>query len=262
MKNFYDMHCHLGFSPQSALCAKQGEETGITALSCTTTPQEYECLLAELAPFTSMKVALGAHPWWIADGLLTAARLETFAELASHTPFIGEIGLDFNGERGEEAARTRQLEAFDALVGAFMATSSPRLVSLHSAGPSAATALLDTLEVAGAFKQHRIIFHWFSGSSDELTRALAAKAYFSVGPRMLATKKGREYAHQIPLERLLLETDMPARDGNDLPANVWLAELGNVVAGLSQLKNLSLEEVKTTLANTSAALLDFPESSL
>jgi TatD DNase family protein len=79
---------------------------------------------------------------------------------------------------------------------------------------------------------------------------------------MLATKKGREYAHQIPLERLLLETDMPARDGNDLPANVWLAELGNVVAGLSQLKNLSLEEVKTTLANTSAALLDFPESSL
>ena len=28
--------------------------------------------------------------------------------------------------------------------------------------------------------------------------------------RMLATKRGREYARQIPLDRLLLETDAPA----------------------------------------------------
>ncbi len=100
-----------------------------------------------------------------------------------------------------------------------------------------------------------MIFHWFSGTSDDLTRALADGCYFSAGPRMLVSRRGREYARQIPLDRLLLETDMPSRAGEALPANVWHAELGNALSGIAQLKAIDRDLLTERLATTSAALL-------
>lgn len=40
-------------------------------------------------------------------------------------------------------------------------------------------------------------------------RAKEANCWFSVGERMLGTRRGLEYARQIPVSRLLLETDLP-----------------------------------------------------
>ncbi|MEE0705682.1 MAG: TatD family hydrolase, partial [Adlercreutzia sp.] len=99
------------------------------------------------------------------------------------------------------------------------------------------------------------IFHWFSGSSDDLQRALHAGCFFSVGPRMLASRRGREYARQIPLDRLLLETDMPARAGEPLPVEIWEAELRNALAGIAQLKDVDPTTLAQQLATTSEALL-------
>lgn len=39
------------------------------------------------------------------------------------------------------------------------------------------------------------------------------ECYFSVNERMLGTKRGREYARQIPLDKLLIETN--ARENLD-----------------------------------------------
>lgn len=83
-----------------------------------------------------------------------------------------------------------------------------------------------------------MIFHWFSGASDDLHRAIKLGCFFSVGPRMLASRRGREYARQIPVSQLLLETDMPARAGDKLPAEVWRAELDNALSGIAQLKGI------------------------
>lgn len=120
---------------------------------------------------------------------------------------------------------------------------------------NAAAAVLDLLEEHGTTDRHTVIFHWFSGTSDDLTRALADGCYFSAGPRMLVSRRGREYARQIPLDRLLLETDMPSRAGEALPANVWRAELGNALSGITQLKNIDRNLLAERLATTSAALL-------
>ena len=100
-----------------------------------------------------------------------------------------------------------------------------------------------------------MIFHWFSGTSDDLHRAVELGCFFSVGPRMLASRRGREYARQIPLGQLLLETDMPARKGGNLPAEVWRAELNNALSGIAQLRSLDRELLIQTLDATSAVLL-------
>lgn len=279
METFYDMHCHLGFTPDPARAATDAAARGIGGLSCTVTPAEYEALVPQLLTTPSMRTALGAHPWWIADGRIDEAQLATFCALAPSTRFIGEIGLDFAGARDTQESRTLQVAAFERILAACdeaattpatlegsaagngaisdkataAAASFPKLLSIHAV--NAASDALNTLQAAGTLARHQVIFHWFSGSSDDLQRALRAGCFFSVGPRMLASRRGREYARQIPLDRLLLETDMPARAGEPLPAEIWEAELRNALTGIAQLKGIDPTALAQQLAATSEALL-------
>lgn len=274
METLYDMHCHLGFTPDPALNAADAERQGIGAFSCTVTPEEFEALAPQLADSPNVRVGLGAHPWWIADGRIGSAQLDAFCALAPSSPFIGEIGLDFAGPRDTPESRQQQCAAFARILTACNeaapqesgATASipaqepspasaclSKLISIHAV--NAASEVLDALEAANTLSHHQVIFHWFSGSSDDLQRALHAGCFFSVGPRMLASRRGREYARQIPLDRLLLETDMPAHDGESLPANIWEAELRNALTGISQLKDIDPADLSRQLATTSEALL-------
>ena len=277
METLYDMHCHLEFTPDPARAAADAAARGIGGLSCTVAPAEYGVLASQLATAPSMRVGLGAHPWWIADGRIGEAQLATFCALAPSTRFIGEIGLDFAGTRDTQESRALQLAAFERILAACdevattpaalegsaagngatsdkaTAAPFPKLLSIHAV--NAAGDVLDALEAAGTLTRHQVVFHWFSGSSNDLQRALRAGCFFSIGPRMLASRRGREYARQIPLDRLLLETDMPARAGNPLPAEIWEAELRNALTGIAQLKSVDPAAFAQQLATTSEALL-------
>lgn len=285
METWYDMHCHLGFAPDAAETARAGGAAGIGALSCTVTPGEYERLAPVLADDGNVRVALGAHPWWMADGRIGEAELDAFCALAPGVRFIGEIGLDFAGPRDTAESRARQTATFARILAACdgdtsaapgiagamgtrgtaaeidssataeapCAPAAPKLLSVHAV--NSAGEVLDLMEAVHFTDRHRVVFHWFSGSSDDLQRALRAGCFFSVGPRMLASRRGREYARQIPLDRLLLETDMPAHAGEPLPPAVWRAELDNALAGIAQLKGLDRVAVLEVLNATSAALL-------
>lgn len=258
MEILYDMHCHVGFAPAPAAVAAEGAQAGIDALSCTVEPTEYEQLRAALADAPNVAVALGAHPWWIADGRVGDAELERFCELAPATRFIGEVGLDFAGPRNNDESRRLQIAALNRILDACdaapaTAETAGKLVSIHAV--HAADVVLDLLHGHGTTGWHKVVFHWFSGTPDDLARAARAGCYFSIGPRMLASRRGREYARQIPLDHLLLETDMPSREGETLPANIWRAELGNALAGIAQLKNIDRDLLAERLAVTSSALL-------
>ncbi|TMI67706.1 MAG: TatD family deoxyribonuclease, partial [Bacteroidetes bacterium] len=57
--------------------------------------------------------------------------------------------------------------------------------------------------------KNKYIFHWFSGSSSELKRAISLGSYFSVNSGMLKSAKGRGLVTEIPRDRILTETDGP-----------------------------------------------------
>lgn len=89
-------------------------------------------------------------------------------------------------------------------------------MSIHAV--KSATEVMNILDKFGIAKNNKIIMHWFSGSSEELRRAMDAGYYFSVGPKMLETNKGHEYIRQIPEEKMFIETDLPwdAQEFNSL----------------------------------------------
>ena len=102
-----------------------------------------------------------------------------------------------------------------------------------------------------------IIFHWFSGTSDEFNRARSAGCYFSINERMLAIKRGREYARQIPLDRLLLETDAPAEPGAETSARQLVDSLIRTSEAIAALKNCPKESVKSVVLRNSYSIFDF-----
>lgn len=156
--------------------------------------------------FPFIKLAVGLHPWWVPahEGCL-AEELRAFDGTLSETSYVGEVGLDFSKRR--IATRDAQLCAFRHIAGA-CAKEGGKVLSIHCV--KAYDDALNILKSSGCLASCTCIFHWFSGSFPQLAQAVDAGCFFSVSARMLETKKGREYAKAIPLQKVLLETDAPA----------------------------------------------------
>ena len=124
-----------------------------------------------------------------------------------------------------------------------------RVISIHAV--RSAGTVLDVLESHGLLIPNpdspAIIFHWFSGTSDELVRARNAGCYYSVNERMLASKRGREYARQIPLDRLLLETDAPAEANTETSAQSLIRSLTWTSERIASLKNCDEKRIESAV---------------
>ena len=132
------------------------------------------------------------------------------------------------------------------------------MISIHAV--RSAGAVLDVLESHGLLIPNSdspaIIFHWFSGTSDELARARNAGCSFSVNERMLASKRGREYARQIPLDRLLLETDAPAEPNTETSAQSLIRSLTRTSMRIASLKNCDAKHIESAVLANARSVFD------
>jgi TatD DNase family protein len=85
------------------------------------------------------------------------------------------------------------------------------------------------------------ILHWFSGSFRDLDRAINIGCWFSIGPAMLASEKGRALAARVPRDRVLTESDGPFAQLNGEAILPWHVE--KAIHELSQIWSLPAEEV-------------------
>jgi TatD DNase family protein len=70
----------------------------------------------------------------------------------------------------------------------------------------AESAVLDLLE---EFRVGPVVFHWYSGSLNQLDRLLKLGHACSVNVAMLRTERGKAILNRLPPERVLTETDGP-----------------------------------------------------
>lgn len=254
---FVDMHCHLDRMSNAEEVARETAARGIAIFDTPVTPTDTLAAQERLGAHTNVRVGAGLHPWWLADGRCGATDAGLAAKLAGERAYIGEVGLDF-GRRGGNTQEL-QIAAFEGICRAIAKRSLPhRVISIHAI--HAATTALDILErtgVAGtgAHPGTTVIFHWFSGNSEEFARARRLGCYFSVSEHMLKSKRGREYARQLPEGRLLLETDAPP--GLDAPysADALEASLTRALATIAEIRRVPQDALGHTIATTSAVLL-------
>lgn len=282
----HDMHCHLGFMVNGEDVAAEALDAGTLLFANAVTPTEWLDTRERFSHFGNVAIGFGMHPWWVAGGdaagnaddegaksqrerrreaqrkaleraqdasegdesEASVQRNQAIALLDEHDPvLIGEVGLDFGWNH--VASRGEQLAMFGA-IASWAAQRDGKLLSIHAV--KASQEAFDILEQTGALEACACVFHWFTGPSDLLKQAVRAGCYFSCGPRMLATGKGREYVKAIPADRLLLETDAPAHQGMPYSYSELRAELEHVAADIAALKG---EGVLETIAHTSESIL-------
>jgi TatD DNase family protein len=159
-------------------------------------------------------------------------------ELLGETRYVGEIGLDGAPEfRGH---RDIQVKVFTHILEACRRAGG-RIMSIHSR--RASKAVLDHL--AAQKGAGTPILRWFSGALREVGQAVDLGCWFSVGPAMLRTDKGRELVALMPRDRILTETDGPFAqiDGKSLAP--WEAQ--HAVELLGALWNVEADAVELTL---------------
>lgn len=249
----YDMHCHLDFMADARAVARDAAAQGLAIFATTVTPHGYLGARELLGDEPNVRVGVGLHPWWVADGRCAAEDVGRAADLARGSRWVGEVGLDFSSAHVPGGSEARQAEAFRLLARACADGASPtgpRLLSVHAV--RSAGAVLEILAETGCLEACACVFHWFSGTSDELHRAVRAGCHLSVNELMLATRRGRAYARQVPERLLLTETDLPPREGEAFAASQVAASLERTLEALSALRGPGVREA---VAENAAALM-------
>ncbi len=254
----FDAHCHLDLMSHPNAVADEATTLDLVLFDCGVDPRDFARAKKRACNRSNIFAGIGLHPWWLADGRCGNAEINLLCEVAAQERYIGEVGLDFSASfAGSEPL---QVQAFDRLCDALVQHPlAGRVISIHAVR-SAGTVL----DVLGSHElltpspdSPAIIFHWFSGTSNEFVRARNAGCYFSVNERMLATKRGREYARQIPLDRLLLETDAPAEPQADASARQLITSLKSASLHIAELKNCVVESAESIVLENSRFIFDF-----
>ena len=230
-----DLHCHLDLYPDPAWVAAECERRRLYVLSVTTTPSAYEGTRKLVRDDGRVRTALGLHPE------LVVARfheLPLFERLLKGAPYVGEIGLD--GSRDHRQSLDQQISVLGDILR-MCTQSGGRKISLHSRG--ATGKILDSLEANAAAGQ--FVLHWYLGSARDIARANELGAWFSIGPSMLRSERGRSAAALMHRDRVLAETDGPFGQVEGRSAYPW--ESWRIVPYLSELWHVSVGEVETQL---------------
>jgi TatD DNase family protein len=182
--------------------------------------------------------AVGWHPVDAID--MTDEDLEWIKALASHPKVvaIGEMGLDYYWDK---SPKDIQMDVFRRQIRLAKEVKLPIIIHNRDATEDVVKILKkeNASEVGG-------IMHCFTGSLEVAKQCMDMNFYISFGGPVTFknAKKPKEVATEIPLERLLIETDCPYltphpfRGKRNEPSYVkYIAEQ------IAELKGLSFEEV-------------------
>ncbi|HSD99229.1 MAG TPA: TatD family hydrolase [Burkholderiales bacterium] len=201
-----DSHCHLDFPDlagrvDEALALMR--ENGVThALCVSVTLQEFPQVRALAERYPNLYASVGVHPDYADVPLVTEKEL---VALADHPKVvaIGETGLDHYRIKG---GAEWQRERFRTHIRAARSSGKPLIIHMRDAAE-------DTLRIMREERASEVrgVMHCFTGTWDVAQAAMDLG--FCISFSGIVTFKNaaalREVAKQVPLDRMLIETDSP-----------------------------------------------------
>ncbi len=248
-----DSHCHLDFpdlEKEQAEVVARARAAGVSPLLTISTQFKRAAQIKTIAErHEGVYCTIGVHPDHVADeGEAVSADDLVAAVVHPKVIGIGETGLDYfyqpPSNLTAEEYKARQQESFRAHMQAGITTGLP--IVIHSRQAEADTARMMAEEGAGKDARLRGVMHCFSSGRQLAEDALALGFYISLSG-ILTFKKSdelRAIAKDVPLDRLLVETDapflapQPLRGRTNEPAFVV-----HTAAVLAEVKGVSVEEI-------------------
>lgn len=228
-----DSHCHLDYFTPAELpdVLARAEAAGVGEMvTIGTSMAQSGGLPALIAGFSNLWCTIGVHPHHAAEAPIPTP--EALAEMASHPRVIGvgESGLDYFYDK---SPRDVQAENFRAHIRGARLAGVPLCIHARDADDDIALILKEERDSGGAFD---FLLHCFSSGRGLAEAALAMGGYVSFSGILTFPRSAelREIARDVPLERLLVETDspylapVPFRGKRNEPA--WVAHTAKVLA--------------------------------
>ncbi|MFC6316153.1 TatD family hydrolase [Lapidilactobacillus achengensis] len=242
MVKIFDTHTHLNDTPfagQEASFVRHAAALGVVKLANVGSNQTLnEGALRLAAEFPNAYAIIGWHPDDAKDYDTAAAAWLRANCQRPKVVAIGEIGLDYHWDA---SPRPVQRQVFAAQLALAKALDLP--VSIHSRD-----ALADTYAILAAAQlpPQRIIMHSFNATPEWVPQFLDLGAYLSFSGVITFKNAAylRESLAQVPLDRLLVETDapyltpMPHRGQQNEPGYTRY-----VAAGIAQTLDLPLATI-------------------
>jgi TatD DNase family protein len=247
-----DSHAHIDF-PQFAedreAMLERARAAGVTTLLAIGSgpgPEKMDCALPYADQYDWIYATVGVHPHEAKQ--VGPEHLQELARLAKHPKVIawGEIGLDYFYDH---SPRDVQERVFREQMTLAEEAKLPIIIHCRDAWPDCLRLIEEAWSPTGLGG----ILHCFTGTLDEARRGLDAGFMISFAGNSTypKTQNIRDVARDIPMDRMLIETDapflapQPYRGKRNEPA--YVAEVARTLASV---RNLSPEEVaESTAAN-------------
>jgi len=251
MDKLIDTHAHLdeiSDTEKTIADAKAANVIAIIAVGSDIESNRKTLTLAEKYPGYVFP-ALGYHPYNLnapeVDGNLQFIEANIGQAIA-----IGEIGLDYHKRVREKADKDFQQSVLRDLLNLARKYDKPALV--HSR-----YAWRDSLDLVEAAQVAKAVFHWYAGTSSVLRDIVDRGYYISATPAVEYHAEHRRAIKEIPLDRLLLETDAPVvyLRGSPEEYESRPAHLRRTLAGAAAVKGLDASAL--TAATTENAIRFF-----
>lgn len=240
-KYLFDTHSHLDLLENFDLAVKEIEEKKIYTIAVTNLPVLYEKLSKKINS-KYIKPALGFHPELIGQ---YQKYIPDMWRLLPDARYIGEVGLDYNVGI---SSKQIQISFFEELIERCNDLGN-KILTIHSRSSAE-----DVVSIIGNNFNSKFILHWYSGSLTTLNKAIYNNAYFSINYAMVNSENGKRIIANIPINRLLLESDAPFVMYDK---NVFFktTDIEIIVRKLSIQKQIELEEMKLILWSNFKSIL-------
>ena len=212
MMELFDTHAHLDELEDidsNLIDARQSGIIGILAVGQDITSNHKVLQLATDYP-SFVFPALGLHPW--ALGSLSNTQIETDINFINdnleQAKALGEVGLDYDKRILKKSGKELQQQILIRLLD--IAREFDRPVSLHSR-----YAWKDCLDIVRNSGIKKAVFHWYTGFTSTLNEIIEAGYYISATPAAEYHEEHRRAIKEVPVEKLLLETDCPVYYGRE-----------------------------------------------
>ena len=245
-----DSHCHLDYLARDGDLddvVTRARTAGVgTLVTICTKLSEFETVLGIAERYDNVFCSVGVHPHEAEpEGLRDPDRL---IALTAHDKVvgIGETGLDYYYEH---SPRPRQIDSFQVHIEAAHRTGLPLIVHARDADDD----LIRVLRAAHRDAPFTGVIHCFTAGAALAHAALDLGLYISIAGIVTFKKADdlRAVVRDVPLERLLVETDspylapVPKRGKRNEPAYV-----AHTAAALAELKDVPVEDIaRTTTEN-------------
>ena len=229
-----DAHNHLQFAPAFKIQINTSVEAAVVNA---TTEADWPRIKELAVQYEWVHPAFGLHPWFLSQR--TSSWKKTLWHFLNiKRASVGEIGLDLSMKNPDFST---QQDVFNWQL--VLATERNLPVTIHCV--KAFGPLLKILRHS-SLPANGFLLHAFAGSTETAKECADLGAYFSYSPIFLQERnvRNREVFRQLPLERLLVETDEPKMNSHNRISTEMapsVTKLATCYENLAKLRDISIE---------------------